>query len=215
MQYHWLNKKNNDNLIVFFAGWSFDYFPFGFLDCKNNDVLVVYDYNEITELPDFKDYKHKTLIAWSMGVYIAYLLKDNFSNFDKRIAVNGTVYPVDDNYGIPHKTFDLTLKYAQIGLEGKFYKNVFNNDVLYERYTKNPVQRTIENRVSELHKLNKMIQSANTEYEGEFYNKAIVGNNDKIIPTKNQLAFWKEKAKTVDCGHFPFYNYSSWDEICK
>lgn len=215
MQCHWLNKKNNNNLIVFFAGWSFDYFPFEFLDCNNNDVLAVYDYNEITEIPEFKDYKYKMLITWSMGVYIAYLLKDKFKDFDKKIAVNGTVYPVDDNYGIPHKTFNLTLKYAQTGLEGKFYKNVFNNDDLYKKYTQNPVQRTIENRVSELHKLNNMIQSADNEYNGHFYDKAIVSNNDKIIPTKNQIAFWKNKAVLIDCGHFPFYNYKSWDEICK
>lgn len=214
MQYHWLNKINNKYLIIFFAGWSFDYFPFEFLDCNENDVLVVYDYNEITELPDFKKYRHKTLITWSMGVYIAYLLKDKFKDFDNKIAVNGTVYPVDDDFGIPHKTFDLTLKYAQTGLEGKFYKNVFNNEDLYEKYTQNPVQRTIKNRVSELHKLNDMVQSAELEYDGEFYNKAIVSSNDKIIPTKNQLAFWKNKAEMVDCGHFPFYNYNSWDEIC-
>ena len=41
MQYFWLNKKNNDNLIVFFCGWSFDYKPFESLDFGENDILVV------------------------------------------------------------------------------------------------------------------------------------------------------------------------------
>lgn len=76
MQYHWLNKENNDKLIIFFAGWSFDYKPFEFLECNDYDVLFVYDYNEISgfELPK---YKEKFLITWSMGVFAAYLLKSN------------------------------------------------------------------------------------------------------------------------------------------
>ena len=215
MQYHWLNKENNDKLIVFFAGWSFDYIPFKFLDCTDNDVLAVYDYNSINDLPNFDGYKSKTLITWSMGVYVAYLLKDKFNDFDRKIAVNGTVFPVDDEFGIPHRTFDLTLKFAQTGLEGKFYKNVFNNDELFERYSRTPVERSIENRVAELHSLDKLIKETKVEYDSEFYDCAIVSKFDKIIPTRNQLAFWKEKAKTVECGHFPFYNYNSWDEICK
>ena len=42
MEYHWLNKQNNDKLIIFFCGWSFDYKPFERLDCLNYDVLFVY-----------------------------------------------------------------------------------------------------------------------------------------------------------------------------
>ena len=40
MQLHWLNKQNNDKLIIFFAGWSFDYKPFEFLDCEVFDVTL-------------------------------------------------------------------------------------------------------------------------------------------------------------------------------
>lgn len=215
MQYHWLNKKNNENLIVFFAGWSFDYIPFEFIDCKNYDVLAVYDYNSLEyNLPDINDYAKKYLIGWSMGVFAAYLLKDKLPSFDKKVAVNGTVYPVDDQYGIPQKTFDLTLKYADTGLQGKFYKNVFCNDEWFERYMKSPVKRTIEDRVAELVSLNQFVKNTTVTYDNKFYNKAIVGLTDKIIPAKNQLAFWKDKAQTIDCGHFPFYNYTSWDEIC-
>ena len=45
MQYYWLNRQNNKNLIVFFAGWSFDSKPFEFLSCGDCDVLFVYDYS--------------------------------------------------------------------------------------------------------------------------------------------------------------------------
>lgn len=217
MQYNWLNKQNNDKLIVFFAGWSFDYKPFECLDCGDYDVLIFYNYNNLEILKQVQDdiisYSKKILITWSMGVFAAYLLKDKLSEFDKKIAVNGTPYPVDDQFGIPHKTFDLTLKYAETGLQGKFYKNVFSNEEFLAKYLETPVLRSIEDRVNELVSLNKLIKNTEINYE-KFYDKALVGLHDKIIPTKNQLAFWGDIAQTLDCGHFPFYNYKSWDEIC-
>lgn len=214
MQHYWLNKQNNKKLIVFFAGWSFDYKPFECLECKDYDVLIFYDYNTL-ELPNIDyNYEEKILITWSMGVFIAYLLKDKLPQFNKKIAVNGTPYPVHNEFGIPQKTFDLTLKYAETGLQGKFYQNVFTNDEFLAKYNENPIERSIENRVSELVTLDKLIKETQLKYDNNFYNKAIVGLTDKIIPTKNQLTFWDNIAETVDCGHFPFYNYKSWAEIC-
>lgn len=214
MQHYWLNKQNNKKLIVFFAGWSFDHKPFECIDCGNYDVLILYDYNNL-DLPEISElYDKKILITWSMGVFVAYILKDKLPNFDKKIAINGTAYPVHNEFGIPQKTFDLTLKYAETGLQGKFYQNVFANESFMAKYNENPITRSIENRVSELVFLDKLIKETPTEYDKEFYDKAIIGLTDKIIPTKNQLAFWGNLAETVDCGHFPFYNYKSWDEIC-
>lgn len=215
MQYYWLNKQKNEKLIIFFGGWSFDYKPFQSLDCNNYDVIMIYDFNNLDNLPDLENYKHNILISWSMGVFIAYLLKDKLPNFDKKIAVNGTPYPVDDEFGIPTRTFNLTLRYADSGLQGKFYENVFANDDFLKKYMKNPIERTIQNRVDELISLDKLIKHTNINYDNEFYDIGIVGNNDKIIPTKNQMNMWKEKAVVVEAGHFPFYNYTSWNEICK
>ena len=215
MQYYWLNKESNKKLIVFFAGWSFDYFPFISLNCKDNDVVVIYDYTNLDNIPDFGNYEFKTLISWSMGVFTAYYLKDKLPKFDRKIAVNGTAYPVDDNYGIPKKTFDLTLKFVHSGLQGKFYKNVFNDDNLYEKYLQNPVQRSIENRANELSSLYELFSSVNVKYDGVFYDFAVIGKYDRIIPAKNQINFWGDKSKIIDCGHFPFYNYFDWEDLCK
>lgn len=214
MQYHWLNKQNNDKLIVFFAGWSFDYIPFEFLNCKDFDVLFVYDYNSIEWKENLTFYSEKYLIAWSMGVFAAYLLKDKLPDFNKKIAVNGTPYPVDDEYGIPQKPFILTLRHAKTGLEGKFYQNIFNDTAEYERFIKTSVERDIENRVDELKSLFEVIKSNCFEYE-KFYECAIISNFDKIIPTKNQINFWQNNApyKLLESGHFPFYNFTSWNEI--
>ena len=248
MQYHWLNKADNDKLIVFFAGWSFDYKPFEFLNCEDSDVLMIYDYNIISDIDEILQsvilsdseeshkirpqndnfYKHKYLITWSMGVFVAYLLRNSLPEFDKKIAINGTIFPVDDNFGIPQKPFLLTLKHARIGLEGKFYKNIFNKNEEYERYTKSPVSRSIENRINELNELYKLIkensnknldilnQVQNDNLFEKYYDKAIVSLSDKIIPPKNQINFWQTfetPFETIESGHFPYYNFKSWKEL--
>ena len=173
MQYHWLKNTGKNNLIIFFTGWSFDYKPFEFLNSDEYDVLMFYDYKDLS-LPniDYDKYNKKILISWSMGVFAAYYLKDKLPDFDKKIAINGTPYPIDDMKGIPHRTFDLTLKYAETGLKGKFYENVFSNDKFLEIYLKNPVQRSVENRIEELVALDKFIKNALITYDDKFYNIA-------------------------------------------
>lgn len=215
MQFHWLNKQNNSKLIVFFAGWSFDYRPFEFLKCGNYDVLCIYDYNEISELPRLENYSTKYLISWSMGVFIAYKLRNSLPAFDKKTAINGTVYPVDDEFGIPKKVFLLTLRSAKAGLEGKFYQNVFDETGEYEKYCKNPAERSIENQVSELNNLYGLIKETDEKYE-KYYDNAIISLRDKIIPAKNQIKFWDDfdtLYKTVESGHFPYYNYKCWEDL--
>ncbi len=196
MKSFWLNKQNNKNLVVFFAGWSFDNFPFAGMESNENDVLFIYDYNDLTlpqELKNLSHYQNKTLIAWSMGVFATYELRDVFADFDFKIAVNGTVTPVDDRFGIPVKMFELTLKHAAKGLEGKFYQNVFLNGAEFEKYSQTPVQRSIENRVSELENLYDLIKNKEeSEYE-KFYDFAMVSESDKIIPPKNQIASHKKE----------------------
>lgn len=217
MQSHWLNKQNNDKLLIFFAGWSFDYKPFEFLDCEDYDVLMFYDYNDF-ELPDIADYNDYYLVSWSMGVFTAYQMRNELPDFTKKIAINGTPFPVDDKFGIPQKPFLLTLRHAKTGLEGKFYQNIFDKPEEFVRYMQSAVERTIDNRVEELKSLYDKIKE-NTDNRNDavlYYDKALVSSNDKIIPTKNQLNFWQDKAEIIVSGHFPFYNFKSWNEIlCK
>lgn len=216
MQCHWLTKENNKKLIIFFTGWSFDYKPFEFLQSNGYDVLILYDYNNL-ELPQIPLYQEYNLVSWSMGVFVAYLLKDKLPQFSKKIAINGTPFPVNDEFGIPLKPFILTLRHAKNGLEGKFYQNIFEKDEEYKRYNLSPVERTIENRVFELNALYDRIKNTNLSYN-KYYDKALISTNDKIIPTKNQINFWQNNTETelLESGHFPYYNFKSWNEIlCK
>lgn len=217
MLHHFLNNAGNNNLIIFFSGWSFDYKPFECINSSGYDVLMYYDYSSLDGiLPNLQNkYKTITLAAWSMGVYIAYYFRDKLPEFTEKIAINGTPYPINDTYGIPRRIFNLTLRHAETGLQRKFYENVFANEKFLEKYLKHPVERTIQNRVKELESLDKLIKSNELQYDNKFYTRAIVGRFDKIIPPENQINCWQDKAVKLDCGHFPFYCFKSWDEILK
>ena len=223
MKYCWLNKQNHKNLIVFFVGWSFDAVPFTHLRADGYDILMFYDYNDLSipiNLEFFANYENKTLITWSMGVFVACKLRNLFENFDCKIAINGTTSPVDDKYGIPIRMFELTLKHVQKGLEGKFYQNLFIKDDEYQKYCSSPVQRSIENRVSELENLYGLIKNENTLDGVSFYNRALVCEFDKIIPPNNQIECHKKNNTEVivlPYGHYPYYCFTGWDEIiqCK
>ena len=216
MQYHWLNKSNNNKLIVFFAGWSFDYKPFEYLLCRDYDVLFVYDYSKLKIFDaQIGNYQEKILISWSMGVYAAYTLCNELPQFDKKIAINGTVFPIDNFYGIPEKTFLLTLKHAEKGLQGKFYHNIYLTDEEFDRYMKNPVERPLNNRINELNSLYNKITIDKKTYVN-YYDLALVSKYDRIIPTENQKNFWRNfstKFRMLDSGHFPYYNYTAWNEL--
>lgn len=166
---------------------------------------------------DFSGYEKYHLVAWSMGVYIAPLLRDVLPEFTTAVALNGTPMPIDNEFGIPVRTFDLTLKYAAEGLKGKFYQNVFFDEAQVEKYWVNPVNRTIEDRVEELQALKTWIYDKPVDASG-FYQKAYVSEHDKIIPPKNQRNAWEKLGVPVlplPDGHFPFFNFTSWKEICK
>lgn len=176
-----------------------------FYDYKNHEIPV--------EIPDYDEYY---LITWSMGVYIAYLLRDKLPQFKEKIAVNGTPFPIHAEWGIPPGTFDLTLKYVDTGLQGKFQRNLFKDEADYEKYLQNPVGREIPEQAAELSSLKAFIDNAEISYE-KFYDCAIISSADKIVPTRNQLNCWENRAEIImlESGHFPFYGFNSWEEIVK
>ena len=202
MRYKWLNKKNNKQIIIFFNGWGMDECVINRLNVENYDVVMFYDYNNLEIDFDFStlnEYQSRHLVAWSMGVMVATLFD---INYETKTAINGTLIPIDDKFGIPHKIYNLTLKgFSPKGAE-RFLKTMFNEECEI------PVpQREYENQKSELVAL--------TEYKSNMnfkYTRIILSDNDKIIPTKNQSAFWNMEPNLVS-GHAPFNHFQFWSEL--
>lgn len=207
MRYKWLNKNNNDKIIIFFNGWGMDDKVISHLACEDFDVLAFYDY-ETFEIPnfDFSTYSKKYLIAWSMGVFLCNYFYETFCNFDKYIAVNGTQKPIDDEFGIPKKIYDLTVNNFNELSCAKFMKKISSSVDL----------NSYKSRSNEELK-NELIAIRDLKVENYFsFNEAIVSDKDRIIPTQNQINFWSKQGisiKSVTGAHYIFDKYKKWGDF--
>ena len=200
MKYKWLSKNKYDKLIIFFNGWGMDELIVSHLETDNFDVVVLYDYNNLNLDIDFDQYKEKHVVAWSMGVMIATL----FDFGETKTALCGTPYTVDDNYGIPEKIYNLTLKTFSEKTVQKFMERMF----LEKPETNKFSNRDLESMKTELEKMAEY--KPNNDYK---YTRALVADSDVIIPVKNQKSFWGKDFETIHSGHCPFENFKSWSEI--
>jgi len=202
MKYKWLNQKNNTKLILFFNGWGMDEGVVSQLQPEDYDVLMFYDYNSLNTNFDFSElakYFSKNLVAWSMGVMIATLFD---INYELKTAINGTLKPIDDNYGIPQKIYNLTIRnFSPEGCK-KFMKNMYLENIELPI-----INRDFESQKSELSAL--LGYQAKEDFK---YNKIIISSKDKIIPTKNQIAFWGLESN-IHSGHAPFNHFQKWSEL--
>ena len=196
-----LNKQNNPDLIIFFSGWGTDENMFKSVSPDNYDVIMFCDYREFS-LPDFdfSGYKNIYLIAWSMGVLMSQALELNYA---QKIAINGTSLPVNDNFGIPEKVYDITINNFNDTTNRKFAPKIGMN---YE------LTRTNEELKEELIKIKEFQKSADNNLSN--FDKAIISTEDKIFPYKNQKAFWQNQnveIKEFEAAHYIKFN--SWSEV--
>ena len=142
-----------------------------------------------------------------MGVYTANLFKKYLDNFDKKIAINGTTRMIDDDFGIPKRIYQITIKLFSEDSCNKFIKNMFNEGLVNPNIK---ITKTLEELKEELISIQKI--ELNEELN---FDCAIVSDNDKIIPTKNQINFWENKTKIININstHCPFEKYISWMEL--
>ncbi|MBE6441959.1 MAG: DUF452 family protein [Desulfovibrio desulfuricans] len=113
-------RRNAPTLELFFTGWGMDARPFARAvqspRMRGCDFALCYDYSDTDfSLPDVSGYAQVRVRAWSLGVYAAAVaLAGTRLPVERAVAVNGTLYPVDDERGIPTAVYDATLR----GLEG-------------------------------------------------------------------------------------------------
>ena len=139
MLHKWLNKKQNQKLILFFNGWSMDENPLKPLNFSHYDIVVFYNYQNIDIdnflLDEINKYPEIILIGWSMGVWAGALCAKYF-NIKNSIAINGTLSPIDDNFGIPHAVYKGTIDNFSLKYREKFYKRMFKTSEEFEKFLK-------------------------------------------------------------------------------
>ncbi|WP_291951214.1 pimeloyl-ACP methyl esterase BioG family protein [Campylobacter sp.] len=206
MKTYFLHKnQHSSNLILFFSGFGSHFSHFSHLKSDEN-VLMIYDYTSFEFDFDLSKFEKITLIAFSMGVCVASkILKD--VKFDKKIAINGTNLPINDEFGIKNSIFKLTMK--------NFDLENFKVNLLEKKLdlSENFYFETTQYLKQELLSLYDFcIKDLN---ENLIWDRALISKDDKIFPSKNTLNFFKEKAKIIDEPHFVFFKFNFWEELCK
>lgn len=218
MKYKWLHRYNSDRLILFFNGWSCDEQPFKKLSASERDVLMVYDYRDLTlpkhVIESMEQYQSVSVIAWSFGVWVAQLALYPFKNkLASTIAVNGTAKPVDKDFGIPAPIAMGTLSALNDRNLQKFQRRMFLTQEQWTQFCQNKPLCSFEDIKNELFLL---LQHFKVQrLKDDFYDTAIIGSDDLIFSTANQYNYWKSKVKVVELnqGHFCFYGFDNWDEL--
>jgi biotin synthesis protein BioG len=211
MKYQWLNKQNNDTLLMFFNGWGMDENPVADIDCAGYDVLMFYDYTDMTIPIDIPEYSKVELLAWSLGVFAAAYCKPK-AEFS--VALNGTLRPVDAQYGIPEDIFQGTIDGWNEQGKSKFNRRMCDtreNQAMFEAHAP---QRTEADQKTELIAIKEFAMACG-EPENIF-DTALAVSRDRIIPTDAQLAFWAARqvpVKRFDGAHYPFSQWRSWKEL--
>ena len=211
----WIHKIGNPACILFFNGWGMDEHAISHLNTEGFDICSFSAYSMLEmDLNEFKSYRSLYLIAWSLGVWVAnYLFSKDELTFNKSIAINGTPKPLDNQYGIPHAIFKGTLKFWNEVNREKFNHRVFGRWTELEQVQSCLPLRNCKDQQKELSFLLHEIDKSEDIYL--HWDCALVSKSDLIFSQKNQINYWKNRAKifTKDTPHFPFCSFYSWQQL--
>jgi len=207
MKTKWLNHKNSEKLILYFAGWSMNGSEVSHLQPADFDVLAVYNYKDLNfDSAQIKGYQEVYVIAWSFGVAVASKLQIPAK---RSIAVNGTLKPIDDNFGIMNAFFDQTLATMSEENYQSFLARTFNKT----DDRSNISFREIDEQREELRILGETFRNCQME---NCFDLALISKRDRIFLKRAQMAFWEtQSCRTIEIAgaHYPFQSWASWQEI--
>ncbi|PDP56690.1 hypothetical protein CLI74_04880 [Porphyromonas gingivalis] len=218
-------SPDSNKLILFFNGWAMTREAVSHLAIPPEyDLLHVWDYRTDTLDFDWSSYREICLSAWSMGVWAAERLsrEGRLPSVVSAVAICGTGYPMDDPMGIPLDIFRGTLdglteenrlRFNRRMCGGKSLKHLF--EALAARETdeiKAELGRVYEEE-------EKRLKSDDPHPVAPLsWDKALIGAKDRIIPAKNQQAFWQMRGcrniETVAEGdHYLFNRFTEWEQL--
>lgn len=190
-------------LILLMAGWAMDSRPFEHLAAPGYDVAVVWDWTDDTLPLDPSLWDEVIVIAWSYGVAMtARWLAGDGRRFPvtRRVAVNGTMWPVDACRGIAPAIFSATLARLDEASLAKFYRRMAGGAAALAAVSL--PRRTIDSLRAELGRIARLAP----DVEPVWWDEAVIARADAIIPPDAQRAAWTRYAYRVteiDAPHLP------------
>jgi biotin synthesis protein BioG len=217
MKSAWLHQRRNRWLIIFCNGWGMDANPFLPLGARDYDVLMLFDYSDLTldcdPAPLFRHYQRTFLVSWSMGVWVGQQIFQSWSHrLQGAMAINGSLCPIHDQFGIPEQLYAATLEQFSAASRLKFYRRMCRERQAFNPVFENQPARYFDNQRLELEALHRQVSCQLAEEA--IYTKVLIADQDLVVPTANQIAFWQgHKSVRLEGSHFLFYRWNTWDEL--
>ena len=198
MNIDFLRRCGSPTLELFFAGWGMDSRPFAWAadaphtaDC---DFAVCYDYTDIQldkvnqANAQLHGYSKVRVRAWSLGVYAASLvLPDMGCAISTAVAINGTLWPVDDELGIPHAVYDATAANLTAESLERFNRRMCGaHRAVFEQ--RRPLRSVDSLRAELLHIRECAADRTRPQFTG--WTQAVLSSRDKIFPIANMRRAW-------------------------
>ncbi len=216
MKQTFITNSNHSDLLLIFSGWGTHAGLFSSFAIEEADICVCYDYrNDSFDSSPFLNYKHITVIGWSFGVWMAaYTLSKTKLKIDRSIAINGTMCPIDDLYGIPQTIFHSTLHSLTDASFSKFQRRICGSTNRYDKFKCLLSERNIQEIIDELIALQRKVDITNDI--SFLWDMAYIADKDLIFTADRQEAFWNEykplKIRKIHDSHLPDFK-SIFDEL--
>ena len=202
-----------EHLIVIFAGWGTPLDAVTHLILPTaHDLLICYDYQDLTLDFDFSAYQQIRVVAWSMGVWVAERVLQGIT-LQSATAVNGTGLPCDDSFGIPYAIFKGTLDNLTENTRSKFERRICGDKVSFERY-----QQFSARPFNEIHQeLTALFAMIQQDKRTDFINwtNVWVSSRDKIFTPANQYQYWASRCavQEIEGEHYVFSRFTHWSAL--
>jgi len=211
MEFRWLHQgqarpgvaERNTAAIVAFGGWAIGAAVFDHLTGPY-DVLFASDYCDLdADLPDLSGYDRVSLVAWSFGIAsYAHWQQGRGDPFVRKVAVNGTLTPVNRATGVPPVAMAKTMQTLSPEAYQLFMARAFNAQ-------QPEAQIDTCARRGEL----QMIETRGDAPDMAF-DRVWISTADKIFPAANQIRAWPEEVvRKIQAPHAPFGHFRTWQEL--
>lgn len=204
MIHQWLqHSKTASHVIVVFGGWAIGSAVFAHLK-TGSDILFVSDYQTLDNaLPALDHYQSRSLVAWSFGVAsYAYWQQAQPDDFNRKIALNGSLMPINRLQGIPPKIMQKTIDGLSHDSFQKFLTLCHGTEQAIH-------QIDVAQRKAEL------IAIQTRDYSGleQNWDKVWLSANDRIFPFANMQRAWRQPFTVQNAPHVPFAKWVTWGEV--
>ena len=202
-------NKNSDNLLIFFTGWGCDEYEFEHLDSDSN-ILLFYEYYDLSFNFDFSKYKKIDLMSFSAGVFVASIMDFDFG-INRKIAVSGNPYLFDEKLGLSKYIQEVLCNITEKNADD-FAKNyLIKTDEEWTRFHHS--RRTLESCGIEFDCLKNIYENQKDKINN-IYDIAIIGAEDPIFDVIAQKEFYGTKLKIIkNARHNLFFRINKYEQL--